>query len=360
MSLSDRWSRATDWAFMRFTRQPMRRGKAAATVAALIALIGVADWFTGVHFSLFIFYLVPVCLAASWLGGTGSLCAVAATTGVRVYTHYHDFGFKPLPFYTWWNLGCSVAVFLLISGTIHALLELHRDLERRVEERTRALHAAAAAEQRLQRELIDISARERNLIGRELHDELGQHLVGTALATQVLMERLKGRSDAAADDAGAIVRWVQEGISKTRQIARGLLLSSIEPHELSQELSELAAASSRGGVVCRFRQEGEPETEDAAAAAQLLRIAQEATRNALHHAEARHVDITLTGRDGSTCLMVEDDGCGLPPPDERGDGMGLRIMEHRAALAGGTLSVLAMPGEGTRVICRLPAAVAVP
>jgi len=225
-----------------------------------------------------------------------------------------------------------------------------------VKERTKALHEAAMTSERLKHELLDITARERNTIGRELHDELGQHLVGTALAAQVLSERLEARGDEASSDARKIVAWVEGGIAKTRQIARGLLLSRIEPEELGRELGELAAASSRAGISCRFRLEGMPEPGNASTAAQLLRIAQEATRNAVRHAQARHVDITLAGDERATCLVVEDDGRGLPPAEERGGGIGLRIMEHRAVLAGGTLSVITAPGEGTRVICRLPAA----
>lgn len=244
--------------------------------------------------------------------------------------------------------------FLIVVWIFHALITLHRQLERRVEERTQALQEAAVAQQRLVRELADFGSRERNAIGHELHDDLCQHLVGTALAAQVLTQRLTENGGEAHEEARAIVTWIEEGIAKTRQLARGLLLSSIEPGELPGELADLADTSSTRNVQCRFRQEGNALVQDAGASAQLFRIAQEAVRNALRHAQAHHVDITLAGDDRAVCLVVEDDGRGLPPTPKPGAGIGLRIMEHRATLVGGSLSVVSVPGEGTRIICHLP------
>ena len=92
---------------------------------------------------------------------------------------------------------------------------------------------------------------------------------------------------------------------------------------------------------------------DADTAAQLYRIAQEAMRNAIRHAEARHVAISLVGDRQAVCLMIEDDGHGLPE-SVPGSGMGLTIMSHRAAYIGATLSLIPTAGQGMRVICHLP------
>jgi signal transduction histidine kinase len=68
------------------------------------------------------------------------------------------------------------------------------------------------------------------------------------------------------------------------------------------------------------------------------------------------VDISLVGDAQAICLMIEDDGRGLPSDENRGTGMGLRIMSHRAAFIGGTLSLIPTTNQGTRVICHLPRA----
>jgi signal transduction histidine kinase len=51
---------------------------------------------------------------------------------------------------------------------------------------------------------------------------------------------------------------------------------------------------------------------------------------------------------------VSDDGVGLPPAAPGGGGMGLRIMEHRARFIGASFSLHSAPGEGTKIVCRVP------
>jgi hypothetical protein len=258
----------------------------------------------------------------------------------------------PVPAFT--NRVTDLGIYLVLVGVLHGLISVYREVDRRVAERTRALLESNSLRERLERELLDIASRERNAMGRELHDDLCQQLVGTAFAAKVLAENLAVSDSGAARDAQSIVRYLDEGIAKTRALARGLLLASIEPSALPDELAELAARSSDEGVLCRFQLEGQPAIGSAATAAQLLRIAQEATRNALRHAGSTHVDIVLAGSDGATVLVIEDDGRGLPPADARGQGMGLEIMQHRAALIGGALSIVPALGGGTCVICHLP------
>ena len=62
----------------------------------------------------------------------------------------------------------------------------------------------------------------------------------------------------------------------------------------------------------------------------------------------------LRAENGTLVLSVADDGSGLPPRGERGEGLGLRIMAHRAAMIGAAFSVEAQPSGGTIVVCRLP------
>jgi signal transduction histidine kinase len=248
----------------------------------------------------------------------------------------------------------DLSVYLLFIWIFHSFISLRRQLEQRVRQRTAALEESVIGRQRLERELLDVAAAERNSIGHELHDDLCQHLVGTALAAKVLGEQLAANNAQAADEAQSIVNYLEESIAKTRGLARGLLLATIEPAELGNELAELAAKGSESAVTCRFKQEGHPAIASASAAAQLFRIAQEAMRNALRHARPTRVDIILTGNAAATFLTIEDNGCGLPAPETRGTGMGLQIMAHRAAFIGGTLSIVPVPGEGTRVICHLP------
>jgi signal transduction histidine kinase len=89
----------------------------------------------------------------------------------------------------------------------------------------------------------------------------------------------------------------------------------------------------------------------------LYRIAQEALNNAAKHSRASGVTILLEGRADTVSLIIEDDGVGFDFENASGsndEGLGLVGIRERAALVGGTAEVESQPGEGTRVIVRIP------
>jgi two-component system sensor kinase FixL len=95
---------------------------------------------------------------------------------------------------------------------------------------------------------------------------------------------------------------------------------------------------------------------DDAAATHLYRIAQEASRNAIQHGKPKRIGITLSERNGLVTLTVEDDGVGVPEPVQKSDGLGIRIMAHRAAMIGGSFAIEPAPTGGTIVTCSIPKA----
>jgi signal transduction histidine kinase len=348
---------AESWALVWLTNPPRQsRNLSLLIVLGIVAAIGWVDYATSIWFSFQLFYLFPIVLSVAWLGWKEGCVLAALCVVIRTAGDISDGILQVIgPFAVFWNRLIDVGISFTLVWVFYELISLQRQLEVRVQKRTAALEQAIHTRERLERELLEIAAKERNAIGRELHDDLCQHLVGTAFAAKVLAEHLAAsQAPGAARDAQSIVGYMEEGIAKTRGLARGLLLASIEPGNLAGELANLATKGSEGGVPCRFRMEGRPVIEDAAAAAQLFRIAQEALRNALRHSDPKRVDIVLAGNDEATFLMIHDDGRGLPSPDARNAGLGLQIMEHRAALIGGTLSIVPAPGEGTRVICHIP------
>jgi signal transduction histidine kinase len=95
---------------------------------------------------------------------------------------------------------------------------------------------------------------------------------------------------------------------------------------------------------------------DDAVATHLYFIGQEAVRNAVHHGKPQHVGITLSENAREVTLTVEDDGLGVPEDLSSNQGLGLRIMAHRAEVMGGSLAVEPGPTGGTIVTCTLPRA----
>jgi signal transduction histidine kinase len=88
----------------------------------------------------------------------------------------------------------------------------------------------------------------------------------------------------------------------------------------------------------------------------LYRIAQEAVTNAVRHGKARQISLRLTAESGRAFLTVENDGRDFPARLPQDRGMGLKVMNYRAEMIGGTLTVHRRQGGGTRVTCscRLP------
>jgi signal transduction histidine kinase len=349
----------------RLTKTPSHsRFQSLLLVAILVLLIGYVDYLVGVGISLQFFYLIPVVLSVAWLGWrAGCVTAVLALIARVVSDVAGGFWFYihlPIRDYAW-NRLIDLSVALALVWVIHSLISLHREQERRVRQRTAALEQAIATRDQLQSQLFEISRRERSAIGHDLHDGLGQHLTATAIAANLLARQLATRGDPSARDAGNIEKLIQEGIGKTRQIARGLLLAAIEPEELVPELEELATRiGSEQHVACSFTKHGNFSNLNAATASHLFYIAQEAAHNAVRHARPTRFDISLVEEENALVLTATDNGIGLPPLDSHQAGMGLRIMVHRAELIGGELSISRAAGSGTRVRCRVPLSTQLP
>jgi signal transduction histidine kinase len=75
--------------------------------------------------------------------------------------------------------------------------------------------------------------------------------------------------------------------------------------------------------------------------------------NAMKHAKPSQIQIELTARNGSFTLCVRDDGVGLKAAPQSADGLGLRIMRHRARSMGATFEVRPAPNHGTEICCEL-------
>lgn len=341
---------------------PDRRARAILIVLGSLTALGWLDYAAGFWVSLQLFYLIPVLLSVAWLGWRfGAVIAVlsvatrlAGDIAAGVFQHMD-------PAAVFWNRLVEACVSLVIVWVFHSLISLQRELEERVRQRTTSLEHAVGVRHELQKQLFEAAQSERSAIGHDLHDGLGQHLTATSIAANVLAVRLAAAAHPDAERARKVVDLVQDGIAKTRQIARGLLLSTIEPAELPAELEELAATvRQEHGVDCQFTLLGNVGPISVATASHLFYIAQEATRNAVRHARPTRIylHLAVTGRD--LVLSVTDDGAGFPPPATGSPGMGLRIMRHRSDLIGGKLELGTALPHGTCVHCRVPLTPALP
>jgi signal transduction histidine kinase len=330
------------------------RGVTVAVVAVYTALIGVAGYLAGheVHWS---FFYLPAVFVTGWRLGREAglaaslLCAVAGETDTLGAGSLHE-----RPWFPWWNAAMALAVYAAMALMAGAMRRSHDLIAERVRQGADALARETTSRQRLERELPAICDRERRRLGRDLHDALGQHLTATALAAQVLHEKLAARPAPEANEARTIATLVEEGIGMARDMARDLTAVDVATRGLDAELRRLAERTARlSGMDCRASCHGGVPSLDASTSTHLYRIAQEAVTNAVKHSRGRRIDVRLDHRDGYVLLEVADDGVGLPTDGERSGGVGIRFMRCRAEMIGGECRVTRSARGGTTVSCAL-------
>lgn len=207
----------------------------------------------------------------------------------------------------------------------------------------------------LEKEILDITERERKLIGQEMHDSIGQLLTGLAIKGKGLSLKLKGKSPAEAKNALEISSLANQAIAQMRDLARMLYPVDIETGGLVSALETLASNSERIlEVKCRFSCETPVSVNDLVEAKQLYRIAQEAVTNAAKHGKAKEISIDLHSKEDSFVLSISNDGQDFTPSFRLKNGLGLKIMEYRAALIGGVLDISKGTENGTVVTCTVP------
>ena len=214
-----------------------------------------------------------------------------------------------------------------------------------------ALERASRAEQRI----ISISEDTQQRIGRELHDDLGQLLTGVAFMSEVLFQKLTNQGQAEAKQAAMITAYINEAISKTRILARGLYPVELKEADLPAMLQNLAKNTEAiYPVKCQFICECEHTIDDSLAVINLFRIAQEAVNNAIKHGNPANISLKLVSLPTGITLEISDDGSGINQTANTEAGLGLRSIQYRASLLGGSMQISALPEGGTRLTVSLP------
>jgi len=212
---------------------------------------------------------------------------------------------------------------------------------------------------RLEAEVLGAIEVERQHLGRDLHDGLGQHLASMSLQGDALQTALKAKGLPEATDAGKLAARARDAVKVTHDLARALYPASLQLSGLSMALKELAGmVREMFSIQCRFRggkgiRLAEPNLER-----QLYRIAQEAAYNAAKHSKGRHIWIALRQSKHWLTLTIKDDGIGVPASRLAAHGLGINTMKYRANLIGAMLHIDSKHRHGTTVTCQLRRSVA--
>jgi len=211
----------------------------------------------------------------------------------------------------------------------------------------RRVAAAATERERLLQAAVDASAAERRRIARDLHDGVVQDLAGTAFSVSAMArdETEPGRRGALERAAGSL----REGLRSLRSLLVEIHPPSLGPEGLAPALQDLVAPAAAQGLTAKVSVEGVSGVAEPTLGL-VWRVAQEAVRNSMRHADAATLDLTVHRTGDHLVLEVRDDGRGFLP-GERPDptSFGLRGLESLVADLGGRLEVRSLPGRGTTV-----------
>jgi signal transduction histidine kinase len=221
---------------------------------------------------------------------------------------------------------------------------------------TLAAQAAVAIENaRLHAEVQRLAVvEERERIAKELHDDIVQSLFAEGMALQAARGMV---ADPVAIDArlAQAVDNLDRVIRDLRSYVFGLRPGAAADRQLEQALRDLAESFEEGAAAA-IVVDVDPEAASllAGRASDLIQAAREALSNAVRHSGADRISVRLARSEGTGALTVEDNGTGFDPDAPAGRGQGLGNLRERAAALGGTLSVDAGPGRGTRVSISMP------
>jgi len=251
-----------------------------------------------------------------------------------------------------------------------ALRNAYNDLEQRVEERTAELSRvnenlqaeiikhkeSETARLQLLRRLVTAQEEERRRISRELHDQTGQHLTALLLGLKTLNNSSDNGSASLHKGLLQLQKLTERLVDEAHHLAWELRPAALDDLGLETALSNYVEKwSDRSSISLDFHSGLGKLRLPAPVETAVFRIVQEALTNVLKHAQANRVSVMLEYRNDELLVIVEDNGRGFQPGQER-DGLGLVGIRERVACVGGKLNIESEPGSGTTLVVRIPAA----
>jgi signal transduction histidine kinase len=238
---------------------------------------------------------------------------------------------------------------LLALLTIGHTLRLERELERRLEENSRA----RADLEELSAKLLRAQENERRTLARELHDEVGQSL--SAILMEAENAACAGDIGEAREHLDAVRSLAEKTVNEVRDLALLLRPSMLDDFGLVPALNWHARETGKrtGLNIVLTADESADDLPDEHKTC-IYRLVQEAVHNSSRHANANNVEVELRREADRVLFSIRDDGDGFDPRFVRG--LGLLGMEERVRRLGGRLAIESKPGRGTAIVAELPVA----
>ncbi len=200
----------------------------------------------------------------------------------------------------------------------------------------------------LQNGIMRIAEIERQRIGQDLHDGLGQNLTAVTFLIEAFKEKTAERFKVGLPDIENIESMIRDAIVQTRSLSRMLSPVEMERNGLRSALDEMAASTEKiFHVSCKIYQDGNFLVNDNQAATHLFYIAREAVTNSIKHGKAENIHIHLVATGQLLKIVIHDNGVGAQ--EKKNTGLGLRIMRYRAGIIGADFHAGNREGGGFEV-----------
>jgi len=207
----------------------------------------------------------------------------------------------------------------------------------------------------LEQEIHGIAVAAQEQAGQELHDSLGQSLMGASMLSSALAQRLAERNSPESKTAMELAAVVSQAVQRTRALAYAISPVQLDNGGLEVGLRRLAKQTQEYlNVRCEFESSGETAVKNKAIAAQLYEIAREALTTAVEHTSPSRIVIRLARESDMLTLSIEDDGADIAETDEDQARADWRLLKHRASMIGASLVGCPGPRGGTMVTCSVP------
>jgi signal transduction histidine kinase len=198
---------------------------------------------------------------------------------------------------------------------------------------------------------VEAGDAQRRRIERDLHDGAQQHLVALAVSVNLVRQIADSDPDSAKAMLEQIGKDLQEAVQELRNLAHGIYPPLLMDRGLGEALS---AAAGRAALPTGVEAEGIGRYPQAVEAAVYF-CCLEALQNAAKHAgDGATANVRVWQEAGGLLFEVADDGAGFDPGARSTPGAGFVNMADRVGAVGGTFSVSAAPGKGTKIAARLP------
>lgn len=248
-----------------------------------------------------------------------------------------------------------------VAKRTEELAESNQALRAEIERRSRIQERLKSSQEELKKlsaALLSAQETERKNVAQEIHDSVGQILAAIKFTTErALLELPTDTPPGARRSLQDVVAMVQGAVEEVRRIQMDLRPAVLDDLGLVATIGWFCREFQKVYSNIKVEKQLEVEEKDLPGPLKIVifRVLQEAFNNAAKHSGADQVVVSLRTEDSELCLIVEDNGRGMPleeraqeaPPSH--GGMGILGMKERVELSGGRFSLQSEPGKGTRV-----------